>query len=1221
MPLPSDPLLSQQWHLINTTPGLLDLNVAGVWNPTEGPAYTGAGTWTVVIDDGFDYTHSDLAPNYHTELDFDFDGANDYDPFGLSSDAHGTAVTGIIGAAANGTGAVGVAYNTELVGYRVEGLISDAWLGSIAEAITAAAVNALGDVVNISQGIANDRNSEFGNGYTASRFDDIETAINTAVDQGRGGLGTVIVKSAGNSRGSSVGSSNDYDVNADDWTNDTRQVVVAAVDQNGFVSNYSSYGAAVLVSGFGTPGEVVTTDRTGAAGYDSGDFTSSFNGTSSAAPMVTGVVSLMLEANDALGWRDVQTILANTARHVGSAVGGAASGSEFFQWGWNASNTWNGGGMHFSNDYGYGLVDALAAVRLAETWLLGNQSAQVSTNEFTNTMDMLNSATVIPDGNAIGTTFTGSAGFDDIVERVTVTLTFSTTFMGDVEIYVTSPDGTTSILIRDQASGLDFNGTWTFETQAFRGERAAGQWSVRVVDDASGDTLTVSDIVVTTYGLALSSDRYVYTNEYSDYFATGNHTNAVVDSNGGNDDVVNASAVTTGSNIRLDGVAGLIDGVSTTFTNIEHAVGGDGFDTIIGNSVGNQLYGMRGADALVGQAGNDTLDGGTNNDTLNGGEGADSLIGGDGRDMASYAGATAGVRADLIDAGTNSGEAAGDSFSSIEDLLGSNFADTLAGDNGINRLSGGGGGDNLFAREGADSLYGGDGNDTLTGGSGADRLDGGAGTRDRAQYTDASYGVRADLANAASNTGFAAGDTFFGIEDINGSNYADTLAGDAGANMLWGGGGHDNLFSREGADSLYGGDGNDTLTGGAGADRLDGGAGTRDRAQYTDATAGVRADLLSPGSNTGFAAGDTYVGIEDLNGSNFADTLLGDAGVNMIWGGTGNDLLYSREGADSLYGGDGNDTLTGGAGADRLDGGAGTRDRAQYTDATAGVRADLLSPGSNTGFAAGDTYVGIEDLNGSNFADTLLGDAGVNMIWGGTGNDLLYSREGADSLYGGDGNDTLTGGAGADRLDGGAGTRDRAQYTDATAGLRADLQSAGTNTGFAAGDTFVGIEDLNGSNFADTLLGDSGANMIWGGTGNDILYGRAGADTLNGGDGSDTLGGNEGNDVLTGGAGADFFVFDRALGASNVDRISDFLAADDTIRLEDAVFTAIGLGALAGSAFTIGAAASTAAHRIIYNQGTGQIFYDADGAGGGAAVLFATLVPGTSLSASDFTVI
>ncbi|WP_037281460.1 S8 family serine peptidase, partial [Rubellimicrobium mesophilum] len=274
MPLPNDPLLGQQWHLINHTAGLFDLNVASVWSPSQGEAYNGLGTRTVIIDDGFDYVHEDLLGNYNTSIDFDF-AEGDGDPFGTAANAHGTAVTGIIGAVGNNNvGGAGVAFRTQLVGYRTLSTISDAWLQNVRDAIANAATSALGDVANISQAISNDTNSEFGVGYNALRFDEIETSIGTAVNQGRGGLGMTITKAAGNQRGA------DFDVNADDWTNDTRQVVVGAVDQNGFVSFYSSYGAALLVSAFGTPGQVVTTDRTGAAGYTAGNYTTTFNGTS-----------------------------------------------------------------------------------------------------------------------------------------------------------------------------------------------------------------------------------------------------------------------------------------------------------------------------------------------------------------------------------------------------------------------------------------------------------------------------------------------------------------------------------------------------------------------------------------------------------------------------------------------------------------------------------------------------------------------------------------------------------------------------------------------------------------------------------------------------------------------------------------------------------------------------------------------------------------------------
>ena len=347
----------------------------------------------------------------------------------------------------------------------------------------------------------------------------------------------------------------------------------------------------------------------------------------------------------------------------------------------------------------------------------------------------------------------------------------------------------------------------------------------------------------------------------------------------------------------------------------------------------------------------------------------------------------------------------------------------------------------------------------------------------------------------------------------------------------------------------------------------------------------------------------------------------GNALDNAIVGNAGNNTLYGRDGADSLYGGDGNDLLYGGTGADRLDGGAGARDRAMYSDSATGLRVDLLSPGANTGIAAGDTYLGVEDVFGSGGGDSLLGNAGGNILWGANGNDALYGRDGADSLYGGEGNDLLYGGVGADLLDGGAGARDRAMYSDSATGLRADLQLAATNTGIAAGDTYLGVEDLYGSNAADSLLGNTGGNILWGANGNDVIYGRDGADTLYGGAGNDLLYGGNGLDRLEGGAGADSFVFNTAL-AGSVDTIADFSVVDDRILLENAIFTALTVaGPLAATAFAVGASATTAAHRIIYNSANGQLLYDADGNGAGAAVHFATLSTGLAVTAADFVVV
>jgi Ca2+-binding RTX toxin-like protein len=449
---------------------------------------------------------------------------------------------------------------------------------------------------------------------------------------------------------------------------------------------------------------------------------------------------------------------------------------------------------------------------------------------------------------------------------------------------------------------------------------------------------------------------------------------------------------------------------------------------------------------------------------------------------------------------------------------------------------------------------------------------------------------------------------------------ADLRSGTDFADVMRGLGGNDTLYGQGGNDVLYGGEGNDILYGGAGADLIDGGAGARDRVMYSDSATGLRVDLQAPATNTGIAAGDSFVGIEDLDGSNNADSLLGNAVANIISGADGHDLLVGRGGADSLYGGLGNDILLGGDGADRLVGGDGF-DLAQYSGSAVGLTVDLLNAAANTGEAVGDTFLGIEGLVGSSFNDVLRGDAAANILSGGDGNDLLVGRGGADSLFGGLGSDTMAGGAGADRYIGGGGA-DMVAYWDATAGVFTDMWNGALGTGDAAGDVMLYIRDVAGTSFNDTIRATNDANQVFGNAGADLLLGRGGDDTLNGGDGADRLFGQLGNDILTGGAGADFFYFTEALGPTNVDQITDFTAVDDTLLLENAIFTALtATGALAGTAFATGAAATTAAHRVIYNSATGQLLYDADGNGAGAAVHFATLSTGLAVTAADFVVV
>jgi serralysin len=160
--------------------------------------------------------------------------------------------------------------------------------------------------------------------------------------------------------------------------------------------------------------------------------------------------------------------------------------------------------------------------------------------------------------------------------------------------------------------------------------------------------------------------------------------------------------------------------------------------------------------------------------------------------------------------------------------------------------------------------------------------------------------------------------------------------------------------------------------------------------------------------------------------------------------------------------------------------------------------------------------------------------------------------------------------------------------------------------------------------FAENITGDAALAFLMLGNGRaNVLVGGALADTLNGGGGDDTLVGGLGNDSLIGGAGSDQFVFNSALGATNVDTIRGYSATHDTILLDGAVFTALGSpGTLAAGAFTAGMAASDEDHRMIYQSASGALFYDADGLGGAAAVQFATLTGVTGvISHAEFLII
>ena len=382
---------------------------------------------------------------------------------------------------------------------------------------------------------------------------------------------------------------------------------------------------------------------------------------------------------------------------------------------------------------------------------------------------------------------------------------------------------------------------------------------------------------------------------------------------------------------------------------------------------------------------------------------------------------------------------------------------------------------------------------------GVEKITFGNGTVWTADQLRGAYISQAMAAGAANIAGFALRD--------------DVITGGAVNNVLDGYGGNDTLSGGVGNDTLNGGDGDDRLTGGSGNDILSGGAGT-DTADYSGSTAGILVNLsitsqtlnataVAAGTaRDGLAGTDTLLGIENVTGSAFADWIFGSAGADTLSGNAGNDNLNGGAGNDTLNSGDGDDRLTGGSGNDILSGGVGA-DTVDYGTSTASIRVNLgttsqtlggvvvAASTASDGFGGTDTLSGIERIQGSSYADWMIGGAA------------------ADTFAGGAGNDTLNGGAGIDTLD----------YSGSTAGVLVNLSTASQTvnaTAVAAGtvrdglggtDTVSNLENITGSAYNDFIYGSATANLFDSGAGNDWLFGGAGADIFlrRAGGGTDTV--------------------------------------------------------------------------------------------------------------------
>jgi Ca2+-binding RTX toxin-like protein len=320
-------------------------------------------------------------------------------------------------------------------------------------------------------------------------------------------------------------------------------------------------------------------------------------------------------------------------------------------------------------------------------------------------------------------------------------------------------------------------------------------------------------------------------------------------------------------------------------------------------------------------------------------------------------------------------------------------------------------------------------------------------------------------------------------------------------------------------------------------------------------------------------------------------------------------------GADTLDGGAGDDILDGGTGADGMTGGTG--DDSYYIDDALDVVTEGVAAGTDevlTTMASFTLAPELENLTG--LVDTgqeLNGNAAVNVIRAGSGTDTLAGGDSDDTLDGGGGADVMTGGYGSDTF-----------YVDHVDDSLIEAGSGGDDDLAIASVSFrlaYGVNHLQLVGTAGTGLGNSLSNDISGNASANVLKGLNGNDTIVGGAGADRIYGGPGSDLLQGDAGADRFYFDASFTSSaNVDRIGDFSIQDDSIFLSRSFFKTMAAGPLTAAAFHTGASAHDRSDRIVYDPATGNLFYDPDGTGATAQVLFATLEPALRITNADFVV-
>lgn len=1008
--VPQDTLYSQQWHFALI--GSIGRPVAGgsragieaVWSD-----YRGQGVKVGIWDDGVQSSHPDLAANYNAQLQVTINGAlNDGQPL-TGMDGHGTSVAGLIGATGNNAGAIGVAYESQLTAVRIFGGPDDIntnW-GRYLQTLDYLVQF---DVTNHS----------YGRAPNFLVYGDVAKFANASLN-GRNGLGTINVKSAGNSN---------IDGNGDALDASRHTITVAATDTSGQITSYSTYGAHILVS---APAASVTTDLIGLGnGYDGlpdSNYTNAFGGTSAAGPVTAGVVSLMLSANPQLGWRDVQNILSYSATGVGNLYGGVTT-NQNFSWKLNGATNWNGGGMHFSEDYGYGLVNAFGAVRMAEVWSIVYDSMPLTSgNELMVTTGNISVNTQIRDQSTL--TYTFNVSQDISLEHVDMNVNFTHALLNDLRIRLISPKGTTYTLYdgsSGNASSSDFGLSYSFGLDGLRGESSQGVWTLQVQDARRGSTGVLNAVNFTGYGSSQSiNDVYHYTEEVLDVLTLAGQAGRVAlsDIDGGSD-WINAAAMSrnlvlslrTGASSTLAGQTFLT--IANNGGLLENAAAGDGNDIIQGNDADNLIYGGRG------------------NDVMHGGNGIDTAI---------FRGIYSDYIISLINGLTSVvGPDGSDQLSGFERLQFSNLtvddptggvippdttAPTLQTSSPADNAAVVAVGANITLTFNEDIMLG-NGNITLSNDAGDTRIilasdtsqvsvNGGVVTinpSNNLAYASIYYlQVGINAITDASGNSFVISDTTTlnfvtenSITTINGTSTANRLNGTSGSDVINGLAGNDTLTSGAGDDTLNGGTGNDSMFGGAGNDTyvVDS---TSDRV-YETATSSAN-DITDLGGI------DTVQSSVTFTLANFTEYLIltgtsainatGNALANNLTGNSANNILDGGAGNDNLIGEAGNDTLRGRAGADTLTGGAGN-DNFVFNSAPEllyDIITDFKTSGSDRLQFSKSVFTGLRSATPTNAGVALTASdfiSGTNITSASnSGQHLLYDSDSGSLYYDADG--------------------------------------------------------------------------------------------------------------------------------------------------------------------------------------------------------------------------